>query len=203
MRLPLSFEFFPPKTPEGVVKLRAVRQQLYALQPEFCSVTYGAGGSTHDGTFQARGRDPGRRRRGRLPLLLHRRHARLGERAAGRAQGDGRQAPGRAARRPAQRLRRRAASSSTRATWSPSSASRPGATSASRWRAIPRCIRRRARPRPTCRLSRPRCARAPTRPSRSTSTAPMRTSASSTRRAVWGSTCRSCRASCRSPARPS
>jgi methylenetetrahydrofolate reductase (NADPH) len=51
--LPLSFEFFPPKTPEGVVKLRAVRQQLYAHRPEFCSVTYGAGGSTHDGTFGA------------------------------------------------------------------------------------------------------------------------------------------------------
>jgi methylenetetrahydrofolate reductase (NADPH) len=53
VRLPLSFEFFPPKTPEGVTKLRAVRQQLYAMQPEFCSVTYGAGGSTHDGTFGA------------------------------------------------------------------------------------------------------------------------------------------------------
>ena len=51
--LPLSFEFFPPKTPEGVIKLRAVRQQLYALRPEFCSVTYGAGGSTQDGTFSA------------------------------------------------------------------------------------------------------------------------------------------------------
>ena len=51
MRLPLSFEFFPPKTPEGVVKLRAVRAQLYARRPEFCSVTYGAGGSTHEGTF--------------------------------------------------------------------------------------------------------------------------------------------------------
>jgi methylenetetrahydrofolate reductase (NADPH) len=51
MRLPLSFEFFPPKTPEGAAKLRAVRQQLYAMKPEFCSVTYGAGGSTHEGTF--------------------------------------------------------------------------------------------------------------------------------------------------------
>jgi methylenetetrahydrofolate reductase (NADPH) len=51
--LPISFEFFPPKTPEGVVKLAAVRQQLYALRPEFCSVTYGAGGSTQDGTLQA------------------------------------------------------------------------------------------------------------------------------------------------------
>ncbi|CAN5677177.1 methylenetetrahydrofolate reductase [NAD(P)H] [soil metagenome] len=51
--LPISFEFFPPKTPEGVVKLAAVRQQLYALKPQFCSVTYGAGGSTQDGTLQA------------------------------------------------------------------------------------------------------------------------------------------------------
>ena len=48
---PLSIEFFPPKTPEGEEKLRAVRQQLYALQPEFCSVTFGAGGSTQAGTF--------------------------------------------------------------------------------------------------------------------------------------------------------
>ena len=52
MGLPLSFEFFPPKTPEGAEKLRVVRQDLYALQPEFCSVTYGAGGSTQDGTLQ-------------------------------------------------------------------------------------------------------------------------------------------------------
>ena len=51
MGLPVSFEFFPPKTPEGVEKLRAVRQQLYPLKPEFCSVTYGAGGSTQEGTF--------------------------------------------------------------------------------------------------------------------------------------------------------
>ena len=51
--IPLSVEFFPPKTPEGVAKLRAVRQQLYALKPEFCSVTFGAGGSTQEGTFNA------------------------------------------------------------------------------------------------------------------------------------------------------
>ncbi len=49
--IPLSLEFFPPKTPEGVEKLRAVRQQLYRLKPEFCSVTFGAGGSTQEGTF--------------------------------------------------------------------------------------------------------------------------------------------------------
>ncbi|MGC4367933.1 methylenetetrahydrofolate reductase [NAD(P)H] [Hydrogenophaga sp. R2] len=51
MSLPISLEFFPPKTPEGAEKLRGVRQQLYGLKPEFCSVTYGAGGSTQEGTF--------------------------------------------------------------------------------------------------------------------------------------------------------
>lgn len=49
--VPVSFEFFPPKTPEGASKLRAVRQALYSRRPEFCSVTYGAGGSTQEGTF--------------------------------------------------------------------------------------------------------------------------------------------------------
>jgi methylenetetrahydrofolate reductase (NADPH) len=53
MSLPISLEFFPTKTPEGAEKLRAVRQQLYTLKPEFCSVTFGAGGSTQDGTLQA------------------------------------------------------------------------------------------------------------------------------------------------------
>jgi methylenetetrahydrofolate reductase (NADPH) len=51
IRLPVSIEFFPPKTPEGAEKLRVVRQQLYALNPEYCSVTFGAGGSTQEGTF--------------------------------------------------------------------------------------------------------------------------------------------------------
>jgi methylenetetrahydrofolate reductase (NADPH) len=49
---PISFEFFPPKTPEGAAKLVHVRHELYALKPEFFSVTYGAGGSTQDGTLQ-------------------------------------------------------------------------------------------------------------------------------------------------------
>nr|WP_041675013.1 methylenetetrahydrofolate reductase [NAD(P)H] [Ramlibacter tataouinensis] len=53
MMLPISLEFFPPKTPEGAAKLRAARQRLYTLRPEFCSVTFGAGGSTQDGTLQA------------------------------------------------------------------------------------------------------------------------------------------------------
>ena len=47
----VSFEFFPPKTPEGADKLRAVRRRLYARRPEFCSVTFGAGGSTQQGTL--------------------------------------------------------------------------------------------------------------------------------------------------------
>jgi methylenetetrahydrofolate reductase (NADPH) len=46
-----SIEFFPPKTPEGVQKLRAVRNQLAALQPQYFSVTFGAGGSTQQGTL--------------------------------------------------------------------------------------------------------------------------------------------------------
>lgn len=47
----LSFEFFPPKTAEGVEKLRATRAQLAALKPRFMSVTFGAGGSTQQGTL--------------------------------------------------------------------------------------------------------------------------------------------------------
>ncbi|WP_395060786.1 methylenetetrahydrofolate reductase [NAD(P)H] [Paraburkholderia silvatlantica] len=47
----LSFEFFPPKTPDGVEKLRATRAQLATLKPKFVSVTFGAGGSTQQGTL--------------------------------------------------------------------------------------------------------------------------------------------------------
>lgn len=49
--LPISFEFFPTKTAEGAAKHVHVRQALYARRPQFCSVTYGAGGSTQAGTF--------------------------------------------------------------------------------------------------------------------------------------------------------
>jgi methylenetetrahydrofolate reductase (NADPH) len=45
-----SVEFFPPKTSEGADKLRATRQSLAKLNPEYFSVTFGAGGSTQSGT---------------------------------------------------------------------------------------------------------------------------------------------------------
>ena len=48
----ISFEFFPPQTAEGVEKLRAARAKLAALNPEFYSVTYGAGGSTRERTLE-------------------------------------------------------------------------------------------------------------------------------------------------------
>ncbi len=48
-----SFEFFPPKTPEGEDKLLAVRSRLATVKPAFFSVTFGAGGSTKQGTWKA------------------------------------------------------------------------------------------------------------------------------------------------------
>jgi len=48
----ISFEFFPPKTEEGITKLRAARKQLAQLKPKFFSVTFGAGGSTRDRTME-------------------------------------------------------------------------------------------------------------------------------------------------------
>jgi methylenetetrahydrofolate reductase (NADPH) len=47
-----SFELFPPQTPEGIEKLRATRKQLAQFNPKFFSVTFGAGGSTRDRTFE-------------------------------------------------------------------------------------------------------------------------------------------------------
>ena len=47
-----SFEFFPPQTAEGVEKLAATRKQLAVLNPEFFSVTFGAGGSTQERTLE-------------------------------------------------------------------------------------------------------------------------------------------------------
>ncbi|MGE5240894.1 MAG: methylenetetrahydrofolate reductase [NAD(P)H] [Bacteroidota bacterium] len=47
-----SFEFFPPRNEEGRVKLRETMQQLAQLKPKFFSVTFGAGGSTREGTYE-------------------------------------------------------------------------------------------------------------------------------------------------------
>ncbi|ALQ52036.1 methylenetetrahydrofolate reductase [NAD(P)H] [Nitrosomonas ureae] len=47
-----SFELFPPQTPQGIEKLRLTRQQLAQFNPKFFSVTFGAGGSTRERTFE-------------------------------------------------------------------------------------------------------------------------------------------------------
>lgn len=49
--VPVSFEFFPPNTDAGGEKLKSVVQELGVTQPEFFSVTYGAGGSTRERTL--------------------------------------------------------------------------------------------------------------------------------------------------------
>lgn len=48
---PISFEFFPPRTEQGRENLQTVWRELAELKPEFFSVTFGAGGTTQDGTF--------------------------------------------------------------------------------------------------------------------------------------------------------
>ncbi len=47
-----SFEFFPPRTPEAAGKLKTTQETLAALNPDFFSVTFGAGGSTRERTFE-------------------------------------------------------------------------------------------------------------------------------------------------------
>lgn len=49
---PISFELFPPRTPEGVAKLPSVVSELAGARPDFFSVTHGAGGSDQDGTYE-------------------------------------------------------------------------------------------------------------------------------------------------------
>ncbi len=52
-QLTISCEFFPPKTDKGIANMREVRQKLAPLNPEFYSVTFGAGGSTQENTLAA------------------------------------------------------------------------------------------------------------------------------------------------------
>jgi methylenetetrahydrofolate reductase (NADPH) len=47
-----SFEFFPPRNEDGRAKLHETVEQLAQLQPRFFSVTFGAGGSTREGTYE-------------------------------------------------------------------------------------------------------------------------------------------------------
>jgi methylenetetrahydrofolate reductase (NADPH) len=53
LRRSFSFEFFPPRDDEARVKLRETTRELAQLKPKFFSVTFGAAGSTRDGTFEA------------------------------------------------------------------------------------------------------------------------------------------------------
>ncbi len=52
-KLSISYEFFPPKTEQGVKNLKATRDVLANFKPEFYSVTFGAGGTTQENTLQA------------------------------------------------------------------------------------------------------------------------------------------------------
>ncbi len=48
-----SFEFYPPKSEEGAANLQVVHSKLAKLNPDFFSVTFGAGGSTREKTFES------------------------------------------------------------------------------------------------------------------------------------------------------
>lgn len=52
LRIGASFEFFPPKTPELAARLQETAALLHPLEPEFVSVTFGAGGTTRERTFE-------------------------------------------------------------------------------------------------------------------------------------------------------
>ena len=52
MPLRISFELFPPRAPEGVAKLKLAIGRLAAVQPDYFSITHGAGGSEQEGTYE-------------------------------------------------------------------------------------------------------------------------------------------------------
>ena len=177
MNIPVSFEFFPPKTPEGADKLRLTRQALYAHQPEFCSVTFGAGGSTQEGTFNTVKaiQDEG------VAAACH--FSCVGAtRATVREQLAALQAMG---------IRRLVALRGDL----PSGYGIGGE--------FMKFTRRPNRPMLTCRPLPPRSRLVPIRPSRSIFSMPTPTFALSMTCSAWVSMCRWCPASCRSPVQPS
>ena len=183
-RFRLSFEFFPPKTDKGQTLLLETAAALERSRPVFYSVTYGAGGSTRDRTFEAvAGLDRRRPRSGAASLDGRRRQQR--HQSAGRPLRRARhRSDGRAARRHSVRLRQSAsrqlcdqsgkAAARTRG--------RPVRNRSGRLsRSASRCADRPIRTSSTsARKSRP----ARTARSRSTSTTPTRTSISSSARSV-------------------
>src|SRR5262245_8908462 len=64
----LSFELFPPKTPQGVANLFQHVSRLVAFRPSFVTCTYGAGGSTQETTLEVVARV---RREFKLPVATH------------------------------------------------------------------------------------------------------------------------------------
>jgi methylenetetrahydrofolate reductase (NADPH) len=193
-----QFRIFPAQDARGREKLRAVRQQLYALQPQFCSVTYGAGGSTQEGTFRHGAVHPGRRRQQRpriSPALVPRASRCARSWRCSRAWAC---AAGGAARRlcPAA-MAAWAANSSTPAIWWPSSAPKRGGTSTSRWPPTPRCIPQAKSPEADLQAYVAKVRRVPIRPSRSiSSTADAYFRFVDEARTSWAPTCPWCRASC-------
>ena len=168
-----------------------------SCEPAFCSVTFGAGGSTREGHARDGARDA---RRKALPSAPHISciggSRRIAARRAGAVPRARHRPSRRAARRPAFGHGRRGRVSLRERPRRRSSARKRPRTSTSTSRAIPSTTRRRAARRRTSTTSSARCARAPTRRSRSTSSTATRTGASSTPARRAASRFPSCRASC-------
>ena len=107
MPVPISFEFFPPKTPGRQREAADGGAELAAAQPEFFTVTYGAGGSTRDKTLATVARHRRARPRRRAAPVLHRRDPGGHRRDPRHLPAAGHPPPRRAARRPAERHRDR------------------------------------------------------------------------------------------------